>query len=113
MKSLDNVIAIYVWRFSRFATIVRAPSYIYEKATDGIAATRPLERFCPSVMKNQPKRPQEEDVKQPNEAEEELHVYPRLLSDPDLEQGDVESVERSRREREEVSPYRVRVFFPL
>ena len=62
-------------------------------------------------MKNQPKRPQEEDVEEPNEAEEQLHVYPGLLSNPDLEQGDIESVESGGRESEEVSQYRVRVFF--
>ena len=62
-------------------------------------------------MENQPKRPQEEDVEEPDEAEEKLHVYPRRLSNPDLEQGDVESVEHGGREGEEVSQYRVRVFF--
>ena len=54
-------------------------------------------------MKNQPNRPQKEDIEKADEAEEKLHVYPRLLSNPDLEQGDVESVERGRREREKVS----------
>ena len=58
-------------------------------------------------MKNQPKRPHEEEVKEPDEAKEELHVYPRLLSNPDLEQDDVESVEQGRQEREEVSQQRV------
>jgi hypothetical protein len=64
-------------------------------------------------MENQPDGPQEEDVEEPDEAEEELHVYPRLLSDLDLEQDDVDSKEHGGREGEEVSPYRVRVFFTV
>jgi hypothetical protein len=64
-------------------------------------------------MKNQPKWPQEEDVEESDEAEEKLHVYPRFLSNLDLEQDDVESVEHGGREGEEVSPYRVRVFFTV
>jgi hypothetical protein len=64
-------------------------------------------------MENQPNGPQEEDVEEPDEAEEELHVYSRFLSDLDLEQDDVESIEHGGREGEEVSPYRVRVFFAV
>ena len=62
-------------------------------------------------MKNKPKGPKEEDVEESNKAEEKLHVYPRLLSNLDLEQGDVESIERGGRKPEKVSQYRVRIFF--
>ena len=54
-------------------------------------------------MKDQPNRPQEEDVEEPDKAKEKLHVYPRLLLNPDLEQDDVESVEQGGQEREEVT----------
>ena len=64
-------------------------------------------------MENQPDGPQEEDVEEPDETEEKLHVYPRLLSDLDLEQDNVDSKEHGGREGEEVSPYRVRVFFTV
>ena len=55
-------------------------------------------------MKNQHKRPQEEDIEEPDEAEEELHVDSRLSSNPDLEQGDVERIKHGRQEREGISP---------
>lgn len=80
-----------------------APSHIHEKAADSLSATRQLESFRSSKMEYQPKRPHEEDVEYSDEAEEHLHVYPRLLSDPDLEQDNVESIEHCGREREEVS----------
>jgi len=64
-------------------------------------------------MEYQPNRPQEEDIEEPDEAKEHLHVNPRLLANPDLEQSDVESVEHRGGEREEVSQYRVRVFFAV
>ena len=88
-----------------------APSHIHEKTANSPTTARQLECFCSSKMENQPDGPQEEDVEEPDETEEKLHVYPRLLSDLDLEQVDVDSKEHGGREREKVSQYWARVFF--
>ena len=37
--------------------------------------------------------PQEQDIEQSDKAEEQLHVYPRLRTDANFEQRDIERVE--------------------
>ena len=76
-------------------------SHIHEKAINNLTATRQLERFHSSEWRVNPRGHRKRMLKSPMK----LQVYPRRLLNPDLEQGDVESIDRSEQEREEVSQY--------
>lgn len=54
---------------------------------------RELHLFCPSEVKNYPKRPQHEQVEDAHESEEKLHVYPTFFFDSDLQEYDIKGVE--------------------